>query len=64
MWRCPCIHFHMQLQTKYEDEQARCISLTVQLDDMRKRAEGAEAQVTKLRGLPDQVAALQVRPTG
>lgn len=51
----------VQLQIKYQDEQARCISLSVQLDDMRKRAEAAEAHVAKLRGLPDQVTALQVR---
>ncbi len=46
-----------QLQATLELECARRVGIAVQLEEATRRAEAAEAQVAKLRGLPDQLAA-------
>ena len=43
----------------YNDESAKRVSLSIQLDEARQRTATSEAQLARLKGLPDQLAAVQ-----
>lgn len=50
---------NVQVRTQYDTESQRCVSLSVQLEDMRARVTRAEALAAKVGPLQDQLAALQ-----
>eukprot|EP00798_Chlamydomonas_sp_ICE-L_P022863 gene22863-30036_t len=48
-----------KLKLKFDTEASSCVSLGVQLEEARARADNFEAQYSKLKGMPDQLIVLQ-----